>query len=279
MRLFCPIYFLTIFGALLKKAVIYFNIIMYEVVIDTREVANVLSAFQEAFDTSLVRETLNVGDIHIRYNGQPVIVIERKTINDLASSLKDRYHEQKARLMGLKCRVIYMIEEPYSQLNKTYHHEFTEETYKGIILNTIVRDNMHVITTTDLNDTIGIIKDMLKRLPKYVKELVEKQKDGTVGGTVGDTSAELKYASMVDVKKRDHNTPLVCYINQLKMVPSVSTAIAKTIAAKYGTMRELIEELDVGGAEIIAKMMVDGGSRHIGKVVANRLVEYLGVKN
>ena len=57
---------------------------------------------------------LDVGDIHYRINGKTVFIIERKTLEDLANSIKDgRFREQKIRLQ--KClsqdiNIIYLIE-------------------------------------------------------------------------------------------------------------------------------------------------------------------------
>jgi len=47
-------------------------------------------------------KNLDIGDIII-YNGSYKLIIERKTINDLVSSIKDgRYREQKMRLLSYR---------------------------------------------------------------------------------------------------------------------------------------------------------------------------------
>ena len=57
---------------------------------------------------------LNLGDIVITHNDKQVIVIERKTTNDLDCSIKDgRYREQKYRLLNLQkenVQVLYLID-------------------------------------------------------------------------------------------------------------------------------------------------------------------------
>ena len=56
-------------------------------------------------------QNLDVGDIHFLIDNELILVIERKTLKDLSSSIKDgRFREQKARLSVLNCEMLYLIE-------------------------------------------------------------------------------------------------------------------------------------------------------------------------
>ena len=61
-------------------------------------------------------ENLELGDINFVYNGELILIIERKSLKDLISSVKDgRYKEQKARMKAFM-QVMYIIEELYNIL-------------------------------------------------------------------------------------------------------------------------------------------------------------------
>jgi len=76
--------------------------------IDTREqdlfnkCQNTIEYITKFKDIKLVSETLPLGDIIINDGINDCIIIERKTLSDLAASIKDgRYEEQSYRLNGL----------------------------------------------------------------------------------------------------------------------------------------------------------------------------------
>ena len=81
-----------------------------ELVIDNREHELILKLQSS---TSIKVEQLEVGDILFRLEGETVLIIERKTVNDLKASICDgRGREQKARLIGStpRQRIIYLVE-------------------------------------------------------------------------------------------------------------------------------------------------------------------------
>ena len=68
-------------------------------------------------------QNLDLGDYLFKYNNQPILIIERKTIEDLASSIKDgRYREQKTRLLNTynKKNILYLIEGDLMTLQSNY---------------------------------------------------------------------------------------------------------------------------------------------------------------
>ena len=75
-------------------------------------------------DIQVVIETLPLGDIIIYDEESDKLVIERKSVNDLLSSIKDgRYEEQSYRLNGLNHHnhnIIYLIEGDINRLNNRF---------------------------------------------------------------------------------------------------------------------------------------------------------------
>ena len=87
---------------------------MLELIYDSRELK-----LKELFNASkpdyieLKESYLDLGDIIFKHNNNEVLVIERKTLSDLYSSIQDgRYKEQKIRLMSQYNReqIVYLIE-------------------------------------------------------------------------------------------------------------------------------------------------------------------------
>ena len=90
------------------------------ITIDYRE-QDIITYITERYPTiSIQTANLQVGDILIT-SELDTLVFERKTIADLAASIKDgRYHEQKQRLKSIypHHRITYIIEGSLSELGK-----------------------------------------------------------------------------------------------------------------------------------------------------------------
>ena len=86
-----------------------------DIIIDSRESSLIkiiesrdLDIYKDHIKVS--KEQLENGDIQIKFN-ENVFIYERKTINDLISSVKDgRYKEQKQRLLSNFQNINYIIE-------------------------------------------------------------------------------------------------------------------------------------------------------------------------
>ena len=73
-------------------------------------------------ELQVIIETLPLGDVILSKNGIDMAVIERKSLRDLAASIKDgRYEEQSYRLNGLPIHnhnIVYLVKE--MQTNSTH---------------------------------------------------------------------------------------------------------------------------------------------------------------
>ena len=136
--------------------------------IDNREkrLIKLLELYKKEFDLKNIEctvEKLDLGDFIIcDDDGNEKLIIERKSLNDLASSIKDgRYVEQSHRLTGYNMHnhnIIYLIEGDLStwvnkykvQSNTLYTALFSLNYYKGF----------SVIRTMDINETAEYILRM-----------------------------------------------------------------------------------------------------------------------
>ena len=205
-------------------------------------------------DIEFIQETLDIGDIIIYNNNKPIIIIERKTTRDLDCSIKDgRYNEQKYRLLNfLKENVIvmYLIEGSYK----------TKSSWSAQI-NTMIRDNIHVFRTFHIKETVEFIETLMNNLPKYINNL-----------TTSDKLTQ-DYIDVLSVKKKQ-STKNDIYRMQLQQIHGISPTISKCISEKFSNWKSLIscnlEELQ----EIIYKCKT-GAERRVGKVIANRVMEFI----
>ena len=124
----------------------------FELLIDSRE--KILKEYfhEEHF------VNLDVGDIIIKKNEQIVLVIERKTINDLKCSIVDgRWKEQKTRLLNNipRERIIYLIE---GNILKKTTMKGGSKTLIGATINCMLRDGIKVYKTTNVKETVMFIE-------------------------------------------------------------------------------------------------------------------------
>lgn len=84
-------------------------------------------------------------------------VIERKTADDLASSILDRrYNQQKFRLMNCNIKNIFYLVEGRT----TQNAQLPQSTVDSAVLNTQIQQNFKVRTTQSLQDSIRLITEM-----------------------------------------------------------------------------------------------------------------------
>ena len=106
-------------------------------------------------------QLLEVGDIILYKESKPVLVIERKTLADLYSSIKDgRWKEQKCRLTNhfSKEQIIYLIEDKHINLKC-----INMKIIYGAIINTLLRDNIKIMFSKSLDHTVLLINILLDR--------------------------------------------------------------------------------------------------------------------
>ena len=204
-----------------------------ELIVDYRE-RKLIQRLKEETDLTFEIRKLDLGDILFFNQGELILLIERKTVNDLCSSIVDgRNREQKIRLLNCgidRSKIMYLVEGNIETLKTMYSKNvMTPRKIYGSIVNTIIRDNLKVFRTVNLKETIHLMKRIYEKLQTNPEKLLPEK-------------TEICYASTIKRKKKENMTTDVCSLVQLSQIPSVSISIAKVVLKEYGSIYHLCQE-------------------------------------
>jgi ERCC4-type nuclease len=194
-------------------------------------------------DLNIESKTLEIGDIIIQNDDNTdIIIFERKTIDDLVSSIKDgRYSEQSFRLNGSahhNHNIAYLIEGSPMKYTKNkqmiYSSMFSICFYKGFSL--IKSSNVEETAYILCNAVLKLIKEKSKPFYYANSELAES-------GIV-ENKEEKSYSTVVCKSKKNANiTPENFGEILLMQIPSVNSVTAIAIMDIYKTINNLIDAL------------------------------------
>lgn len=206
---------------------------MAEIHVDYRESALIAELkSREPAPWQVVVGNLEVGDVQITHPSGLLLVFERKTVADLAASVKDgRYKEQKLRMMSTAPahRITYIIEGGRPIMHNT--NGMSSATYDGVVMNTMYRDGIHILFVDDVKETAQWICKLATRCHEHPEKLASK------GGEEYHAQCKAK------TRKIDNITPRTCYLLQLSQIPGVSKKIAEVICDTYPCMSRLLHTL------------------------------------
>lgn len=173
-------------------------------------------------------DNLYCGDFILEIDNVPFVVIERKTLADLVSSIRDkRYITQKSKLKEQypNTSIIYLIEGSfdYNPTVPLYIEGMEKYSIISSIINTQVRDKINVVHTDNLEDTFDFLVALLVRVCKNPT----KYKDACV---------EVKKEDFI--KKQKINNKQDMFFFQLTQVPGISGKTAEAFVAKYNNMMD-----------------------------------------
>ena len=146
-----------------------------EIIVDNREhelikmCKHFLDIMPTCKDIVLVVKPLPIGDIIISYEGKEKLIVERKSLADLSSSIKDgRYEEQSYRLNGLphhNHNIIYLIEGDMNRLNM-----FKNRIDKMMLYSAMISINHYkgfsLMRSQNLEETAIILCNMAYKIRK-----------------------------------------------------------------------------------------------------------------
>jgi ERCC4-type nuclease len=191
----------------------------------------------------LIVENLPLGDVIIMKDEEELIIIERKTVNDLVASIKDgRYEEQSYRLQGSKCHnhcIIYLIEG-----DVRYHKE--KQTIYSAMCSIHYYKGFSTMRSFSIDETAYMICNMVYKINKNnnrigyycMNQLTKIENNENEGKT-----HENNYSAVVKkVKKENVNAENIGEI-MLSQIPGVSFHIAKAIFSEFKTMPKLIQSI------------------------------------
>jgi len=205
-----------------------------ELIIDNRE-KKIKKFFEE--NNKIIQKNLDIGDIQFNLDGKLILLIERKTIKDLISSIKSkRYIEQKTRLIENipKDKILYLIE---GDLNK-YGDKIdglSKEVVTSVFISLLIKNNIKIYQTKNVDETCKFLKKIYDKLDKNPDKIICKDDKNVIG----ESNNGEKYLKCIKLKKKKNITREICYLSQLSQIPGISNAIAIAINKKYGNLLDL----------------------------------------
>ena len=263
----------------------------YKILLDYRE-KELINSFQNHYNKNIDKliksnkkksieyeyenKNLLVGDINYEIDNKLVLIIERKTVNDLSQSIKDgRYREQKARMKATNAKIIYLIEK----INTNNFHNLPFSTIMGSIVNNFLRDDIYVYQSTSINESSEFLFNILKKLD-YLEPSVNNNSENINQEVNPQEKDENSYIQTVKVKKKDNVSGRNCFLAQLCTMPGISHNIAIAIHEKYNSWYDLIiaymgieEQYHSRLLEDIEINISNGKKRKLGKVLSARIYE------
>jgi len=241
--------------------------IMVEIIIDNREVDLYNNIIERDLDKykdkiKITKEQLKLGDILIKFD-DIVYVYERKTMNDLLSSIKDgRYKEQKSRLISNYQNINYIIEGTDIIASNNSH---SQQILTSVYYHSMYRDNINVLFTKNVKETATLILLITTKIVDKPENFKIEQK-----GINKNKNVEYIDICKIKSKKIDNIDKETCYLLQLSQIPNISKQLAKNIKDIYPNLKSLLAILeDEKRIELLMKIPGIGSNK------ANKIVEYL----
>ena len=242
-----------------------------ELYIDNRE-TSIKKYFEDRYMDKIKCMNLDLGDFVFKYNNEVILIIERKTIEDLASSIKDgRYREQKSRLISNYPlhKILFIIEGDLTLENKSLKfNKVSKKTIYSSLINLLVRDNIHTWTSFSIKYTIEFLENMMIKLE-------------TQGDTFMNKSNNYidNLCKNINKVKKTNLTPELVYRSQLLSIPGISNKYVDVIIENYPDMVKLINNLSelsytdkLKTIENISYITDKQKKRKLGKKIAINLV-------
>ena len=201
-------------------------------------------------------ENLVLGDIVIANETDTFLIVERKTIPDLLSSIKDgRYVEQSFRLnehSHHNHNIIYLIE---GDITKTKKHSADKPSFYSAMLSLNQYKGFSLFRTFSIEETAFFICNSVIKMTKQLKEgkrqyypnaneLTQHHNPTPLPPTdISESQEDKQYIKVVKHTKKEHITPNNIGEIMLCQIPGVSHTIATAILEKFNSLPELIDSL------------------------------------
>lgn len=228
-----------------------------KIIVDDRE-RELISQFKELLSNmihsntfNIINQTLHIGDVILTSGSQDegeFCIIERKTLSDLISSIKDgRYEEQSHRLSyATQCpnhRIIYIIEGNMNTLCNPNEYKLVNSAITSLNM----YKGFSVLRTWNVRETAKLILHMMEKIVK------NNQKGVVFYDRFSDTSGNsifervetqpINYCSLVKKVKKDNITPDNIGEIILSQIPGVSSVTAVAIMSNFKSFYNLVDNL------------------------------------
>jgi crossover junction endonuclease MUS81 len=234
------------------------------------------------YDSIVSVKNLEIGDIVILVNDEPAILIERKTIKDLASSIQDgRLREQKYRITGSKYphkNVIFLIE---GDLDEKIYGRIDKRTLQGSIINTMLRDDYKVYRTKDPKDTVFFLSRLIAKIMNDRGKLLDLTQSMTPLN-LPPPKPKQEYSELVSLSKKSQLTPETFNKVILLQISGISIRHVNEIQKDYPNIKELILKYESienieERQDLLSQINIGtttGKKRKIGFIMSKRIYDY-----
>jgi ERCC4-type nuclease len=219
---------------------------------------------------------LEIGDyiIYDEKNDKTLVIIERKSLADLESSIKDgRYKEQSFRLAGNELpnhNIYYLIEGNIATYKKKV---FISTLYSSLISMSYFK-GFSILNSLNENGTAEIINNFVKKLLKENNnECYYKNNTGIIEQN-DTTSTQENYINVVKTEKKSNITRENIHMIMLMQVPDVSVKSATAIINKFITIKDLVLALE-SDEDCLNSLVIDGSNRKISKKIIQNIKDNL----
>lgn len=248
--------------------------------VDVREkkLIPLIKALNNDYGYNIVIETkqLDLGDLIVCDDeNNELLIIERKTLSDLASSIRDgRYSEQSYRLNKESLHnhnIVYLIEGKMENYRDKYTKIKSQTLYvtMGCIQ---YYKGFSLMRTQDILETVEYILRFVDKLGR------EKKKGYYNGGKKTGTDA---YSGLVTRVKKSNVTPENIGEIILNQIPGISKTTSLVIMEHFGSLYNLLKCLKENPScmDSLTYTTKSGKNRRISKTSIRNIVQYLLYQN
>jgi len=259
------------------------------------------------YNFTIKTENLALGDIIICDDDETeLLLIERKSLADLAASIKDgRYSEQSYRLNSYSLHnhnIIYLIEGNLSMFGSNYHSNYNrnqrinKKSLQSSILTLLYYKGFSVLRTMSIEETCEMILQMCDKIGRektkkkafysllnpdhHINNSKIENNSGKITNLdllIDSKPVEKRYSEVVKKVKKENVTLDNIGEIMLSQIPGVSNAGAISIMKKYCSIDNLIDCLreDPKCLDDIKIKTATGGERRISKTCVQNIIMYL----
>lgn len=196
-------------------------------------------------------------------DNENLLLVERKTLNDLESSIIDgRFRQQKARLIesiGNPNNILYIIEN--TGKIKNY------DIINGSILNMLYKHNFKLLFSKNHDNTLTFLSIIYKKIKNG--EIL----NSIVSGNNDSTNTEIIQLSPLKLLSKSDKIKQKLFQCMLTIIPGVSISMSDKITDIYPTLISLINAYENIDEKAREKLLanIDIGNRKLGPVLSKKI--------
>lgn len=212
-------------------------------------------------NVDLAIENLPIGDIIISSDEKELVIIERKSLSDLASSIRDgRYNEQSYRLNNNNVHnhnIIYLVEGDWTHYNKgIFNKSINQHTLMSSIISINYYKGFSVYRTQTISESalyIVYFADKLQRengkknsfyQNNVISDATLISEENASKNANQEQKEQVSYSQVIKKVKKDNITVQNIGEIILSQIPNVSSQGAIAIMNKFKTIKNLIHHLE-----------------------------------